>query len=80
MTQLKAEDLAPRAKDMIVIGAGGAGIAAALTIAEGGAKVVVFEKTLHAGGSIWGNQCFCVQFRTHCRGECTANYSLVRRP
>ncbi len=38
-------------KDVIVAGAGGAGLAAALTLAEGGAKVVVFEKMPFAGGS-----------------------------
>jgi fumarate reductase flavoprotein subunit len=37
--------------DVIVAGAGGSGLAAALTLAEGGADVVIFEKMRHAGGS-----------------------------
>jgi fumarate reductase flavoprotein subunit len=37
--------------DVVVAGAGGSGFAAALTIAEGGARVAVFEKMKHAGGS-----------------------------
>jgi fumarate reductase flavoprotein subunit len=48
---------APHAKtvklkaDLVVIGAGGAGLAAAVTAAEGGAKVIVFEKMPVAGGA-----------------------------
>lgn len=62
MTQLKAENFRPGVKDAIVIGAGGAGIAAALTIAEGGGKVVVFEKALHAGGSmVWVEGTFAAE-------------------
>jgi fumarate reductase flavoprotein subunit len=37
--------------DVVVIGAGGAGISAALALAEGKANVAVFEKMQHAGGS-----------------------------
>ena len=37
--------------DVAIIGAGGAGMAAASVLAEGGAKVVVFEKMPYAGGS-----------------------------
>jgi fumarate reductase flavoprotein subunit len=37
--------------DVIVAGAGGSGLSAALTLAEGGARIAVFEKMKHAGGS-----------------------------
>lgn len=37
--------------DVVVAGAGGSGLAAALTLADGGADVVIFEKMRHAGGS-----------------------------
>jgi len=37
--------------DVVVIGSGGCGLAAALTAAEGGAKVIVFEKQRSLGGS-----------------------------
>jgi fumarate reductase flavoprotein subunit len=37
--------------DVVVIGAGASGVAAALTSAEGGAKVILFEKMGHVGGS-----------------------------
>jgi fumarate reductase flavoprotein subunit len=41
-----------RAKfDVVVAGAGGSGIAAALTLAEGNANVMVFEKMRYGGGS-----------------------------
>lgn len=36
---------------VLVAGAGGAGIAAALALAEGGAKVEVFEKMAKGGGT-----------------------------
>ena len=37
--------------DMIVAGAGATGLAAGLTAAEGGAKVIIFEKQPSLGGS-----------------------------
>ena len=37
--------------DVVVIGAGACGLAAAVTLAEGGAKVIVFEKQRAMGGS-----------------------------
>ena len=37
--------------DIVVIGAGAAGLAAALTAANYGAKVLVLEKTAEPGGS-----------------------------
>ena len=48
---MENQDLFPETKDVLVAGAGGAGLAAALTLAEGGAKVVLFEKMPFAGGS-----------------------------
>ena len=45
----KTRDL--READIVVIGSGAAGTAAALTAAEGGAKVVLFEKLRHLGGT-----------------------------
>ena len=41
----------PAAADIVVIGSGAAGLAAALTAAEGGAKVIVFEKERSPGGT-----------------------------
>ena len=37
--------------DVVVIGAGACGLAAAVTLAEGGAKVIIFEKQRSLGGS-----------------------------
>lgn len=37
--------------DVAVIGAGASGLAAALAAAEGGARVIIFEKLKHTGGS-----------------------------
>ena len=37
--------------DVVVIGSGVSGLAAALTTAEGGAKVIVFEKQRSLGGT-----------------------------
>jgi fumarate reductase flavoprotein subunit len=48
---MKANDRKMVTYDVAVIGAGASGLAAALTAAEGGAKVVVFEKMGYAGGS-----------------------------
>ena len=42
-------------KNVIVIGAGAAGLMAAVTAAENGHKVTVLEKTEKAGKKIWGN-------------------------
>lgn len=41
----------PAQVDVVVIGSGVAGLAAAVTLAEGGAKVVVFEKERSLGGT-----------------------------
>ena len=41
----------PVSTDVVVVGSGAAGLAAALTLAEGGAKVVVFEKQRSLGGT-----------------------------
>jgi fumarate reductase flavoprotein subunit len=41
----------PESADVAVIGSGATGLAAALTLAEGGAKVVVFEKQKSLGGT-----------------------------
>ena len=51
MRKSKNRNSHPEANDVVVAGAGGAGLAAALTLAEGGAKVIVFEKMPFAGGS-----------------------------
>ena len=40
-----------KSADAVVIGSGGTGLAAALTTAEGGAKVILFEKQRSLGGS-----------------------------
>jgi len=45
MSQIPAET------DVVVIGSGVSGLAAALTLAEGGAKVIVFEKERSIGGT-----------------------------
>lgn len=42
---------APRTTDVIVVGSGVAGLSAAITAADSGARVVVIEKTRHLGGS-----------------------------
>jgi fumarate reductase flavoprotein subunit len=41
----------PAETDVVVIGSGAAGLAAALTAAEGGARVIVFEKERSPGGT-----------------------------
>jgi fumarate reductase flavoprotein subunit len=47
----KGEKTVNLGTDVVVIGAGASGLAAALTAAEGGAKVIVFEKQRSLGGS-----------------------------
>ena len=37
--------------DIVVIGSGAGGMASALTAAEGGAEVIIFEKLRHHGGT-----------------------------
>ena len=41
----------PESADVAVVGSGAAGLAAALTLAEGGAKVIVFERQKSLGGT-----------------------------
>jgi fumarate reductase flavoprotein subunit len=48
--------------DVVVISAGTAGLAAAVTAAEGGARVIAFERSGHIGGTaLRANQLFCVE-------------------
>ncbi len=48
--------------DIVVLSAGTAGLAAAVTAAEGGAKVIAVEKASHTGGTaLRANQLFCVE-------------------
>ena len=48
--------------DIAVLSAGTAGLAAAVTAAEGGASVIALEKTNHTGGTaLRANQLFCVE-------------------
>jgi fumarate reductase flavoprotein subunit len=50
--------------DIVVLSAGTAGLAAAVTAAEGGASVIALEKTSHTGGTaLRANQLFCVESR-----------------
>jgi fumarate reductase flavoprotein subunit len=50
--------------DIAVLSAGTAGLAAAVTAAEGGANVITLEKTNHTGGTaLRANQLFCVESR-----------------
>ncbi len=51
MGELKKRELDPESIDVVIAGAGGAGLAAALTLAEGGVRAIVFEKMPLAGGS-----------------------------
>src|SRR5512139_247368 len=48
--------------DIVVLSAGTAGLAAAVTAAEGGARVIAVEKASHTGGTaLRANQLFCVE-------------------
>lgn len=48
--------------DIVVLSAGTAGLAAAVTAAEGGASVIAIEKASHTGGTaLRANQLFCVE-------------------
>jgi fumarate reductase flavoprotein subunit len=50
--------------DIVVLSAGTAGLAAAVTAVEGGASVIAIEKTNHTGGTaLRANQLFCVESR-----------------
>lgn len=50
--------------DIVVIAAGPSGLAAAVSVAEHGADVIVFEKSNHAGGdALRANQVFAVESR-----------------
>ena len=46
-----AVQAAQRVWDVIVVGAGGAGLSAAVSAAEAGAKVLLLEKMPHIGGN-----------------------------
>ncbi len=48
---MRTENTGPSSYDVIVIGGGSSGLAAALTAAEGGARVVLLEKMRYLGGS-----------------------------
>jgi fumarate reductase flavoprotein subunit len=61
--------------DVVVISAGTAGLAAAVTAAEGGASVIAFEKSAHTGGTAnRGNQVFAVESRL----QRVKQYTLTR--
>ena len=48
--------------DIVILSAGTAGLAAAVTAAEGGASVISVEKASHTGGTaLRANQLFCVE-------------------
>ncbi len=50
--------------DVVILSAGTAGLAAAVTAAEGGASVIAIEKTNHTGGTaLRANQLFAVESR-----------------
>ena len=52
MTTNETKKTLPETVDVAIIGGGGGGITAALTVANGGAKVAVFEKDSQAGGTM----------------------------
>ena len=49
--QLKLTDTVEESADIVIIGAGGAGLSAAVTAAKAGKSVIVMEKTHYAGGN-----------------------------
>jgi fumarate reductase flavoprotein subunit len=51
MNMTEQSNVKEKLKNVVVIGAGGAGIVAALTLARGGAGVILFEKMHFAGGT-----------------------------
>ena len=51
MATKKATDVENLETDLVVIGAGGSGLAAAVAAAEEGSKVIVLEKRSKAGGN-----------------------------
>jgi len=48
---MKKNEVAEKGADVVVVGSGAAGMAAALTAAEGGASVILCEKLRHQGGT-----------------------------
>jgi fumarate reductase flavoprotein subunit len=61
--------------DVVIISAGTAGLAAAITAREGGASVIAFEKATHTGGTaIRGNMVFAVESRL----QRVRQYTLTR--
>ena len=61
--------------DIVVLSAGTAGLAAAVTAAEGGASVIAVEKASHTGGTaLRANQLFCVESRL----QRVRQYSLTK--
>jgi fumarate reductase flavoprotein subunit len=61
--------------DIVVLSAGTAGLAAAVTAVEGGASVIAVEKASHTGGTaLRANQLFCVESRL----QRVRQYSLTK--
>ena len=48
---MKKNEVIEKSTDVVVVGSGAAGMAAALTAAEGGARVILCEKLRHQGGT-----------------------------
>ena len=63
--------------EVLVIGAGPAGIAAATAAAEGGRQVIVLDDNLSAGGQIWRGGTVARSMRSG--GEATAKYRALDR-